>query len=437
MLVPTRKQIKEWRDRWGNPEDINTRKKISGIYEFLDETRTDVKSAMAGIVSYIKKTFNIDPIVGSLFDRPEDPDIGLGLEKIPDLRGFPFYRMDFDYSPILRNIKCDGWYMEGSLWESLDLDNSRFAYSKLDYADMRGCKLNHANFYKAKLRSCNMTTAELRHANFLYTDLSGSDLEASNVAGALFYQSNVISTNFKNVDFLENIYKKANEIGEILSDSEQLLKVCLKSKFISTSFAPRLRYKFYRFFGEKYDFIFYVQRKLPIFNPNFPFSEKNLFHQKKIKVHPIFRKMKITNFEGVSTDHIDWTKNRSLERFIKDQQFLIEFKANHPRLYFWWNLFSKCGQSILRLTFWILFVIFGFAFIYHELDVVNLLQEDKLSGFWAPLYTSVNIFSNLGMGYKEPITKFGSVLIMIETMLGFVALGLLLTVAGSRFARRS
>lgn len=457
MSVPTQKQTEEWRARWGSAHNSDDVQRIRDIVRIIQKTRDDNRIATAELIEYLKNNMNIEPII----------EINRYKEKriVPDLRGF---RLDFipKADRDLKNARMPFWHLESAILESAYLESANLLAVHLESANLFDVHLESANLTVANLQSSFLREAHLKLVILSHANLNSAMLYVAHLESANLYRANLESANFwraclksailkethlESVNLKETHLESADFSGAIVyrkdyvpaeklgyKGNEQLIEKEMKADFSGAFFKPRFRHQLYRFKQKKYRNYFAPRRwKLPKYVAGFPFNSRKPFKIEKTTLPLVFGKLKTANFIGVSTEGIDWSGNRSLERYIKDQQFIYEFKRNHSKLYFWWNLTSKCGQSVPRLAFWIVFMIFGFALIFHNFEVVNLLQQKKLPGFWAPLYTSVNIFSNLGMGIKEPASKIGAVLIMIETMFGFVALGLLLTVAGSRFARRS
>ena len=452
MPVPTEEEKKQWRERWGsedNPDDVE---RIRKIVKIMQKTRDDEKAAGNELIEFLK-----DPKEGLELEPIKEKTSALVEILVPDLRGL---RLDFlpEEERDLKEIQIEYWHLESADLSEAHLESADLSEAHLESADLWHAHLESAYLSEAHLESANLTRthlesaylgrahlesaylswAHLESADLSFAHLQSTNLSSAHLESARLVRAHLEGANFNYAKLYREDLKPAEDIDEKFKDNKQLIQKSLAVDFKEATFKPRFRHQLYRFRPNKYRYMFEPRRlKLPKYVSGFPFNTLKPLKFKRIKLPIFFGKLRITSFISVSTEGVVWSGNRMLERYIKDQQFTYEFKENHPVLYFFWNLTSKCGQSVPRLAFLILSVIFGFALIFHNYNVVNLLERDKLPGFWAPLYTSVNIFSNLGMGIKEPASKIGAVLIMVETMLGFVALGLLLTVAGSRFARRS
>ncbi len=172
-----------------------------------------------------------------------------------------------------------------------------------------------------------------------------------------------------------------------------------------------------------------------------------------------------TNFLGVDTSAVDWSRNPALGRDIRYQQFLAQFYQKKPLwlyrpFYFLWWLTSRWGESIWRWLGWSVALVFLFAAIYtfgSERDGGPLIIErpivtgeyaaggDKLvfgnkvvakPDFYTSLYFSVVTFTTLGFGDVTQNGPVGKLVIVVEVILGYVMLGGLIAIFANTFVRR-
>lgn len=170
-----------------------------------------------------------------------------------------------------------------------------------------------------------------------------------------------------------------------------------------------------------------------------------------------------TDFRDVDTNGVGFSGAMDLERYINDQQYLIRFRYMHKMGYFLWNLLSNCGGSIWRVAFWALLAIVGFAALYGTLPwpnhapslvpdwlimhgpavnpnaygLANAMESSNLPGWAMWFFVSFDIFTNLGIRSTQPLNVVGVFLVFIETILGYVSLGLMISVFANKFARRA
>ena len=98
----------------------------------------------------------------------------------------------------------------------------------------------------------------------------------------------------------------------------------------------------------------------------------------------------------------------------------------------WW-LTSDCGRSFTRWGLLTALVAILFAGVYRFVGVDFGPNETVLS----PLYFSVVTLTTLGYGDVLPTTTAAQVVVMCETITGYVMLGGLLAMFSSTFARRA
>jgi voltage-gated potassium channel Kch len=102
-------------------------------------------------------------------------------------------------------------------------------------------------------------------------------------------------------------------------------------------------------------------------------------------------------------------------------------------LYRIWWITSDCGRSFTRWALWTVLVAALFAGLYALVGVDYGDHETFLS----PLYFSVVTLTTLGFGDVLPASTAGQMLVMIEVVIGYVALGGLLSIFANKMARRA
>jgi hypothetical protein len=149
-----------------------------------------------------------------------------------------------------------------------------------------------------------------------------------------------------------------------------------------------------------------------------------------------------TDFLGVRIDDADTVQAADLKRYVNDQQFLLRFKARHPIGYKLWKWLTGCGDNLWFLAFWSLLVVLAFAVVYSMpwqlVSPDQIIREDFTGPDWVkwPL-VSFDIFTNLGIRTAHPHTTAGAFAVIIETLFGYVSLGLFIAVATNKFVRRA
>ncbi len=137
------------------------------------------------------------------------------------------------------------------------------------------------------------------------------------------------------------------------------------------------------------------------------------------------------------------------KRFVLDQDYLAEFKEDHPLWYRLWWLFADCGRSIGRWALWSAGLAYGFAVLFFHgrnlgwlkfkgpyLDAATQAVGQPWT-FETALYYSVVTFTTLGFGDITPQDDKAAMWVMAEVVVGYIMLGGLISILANKLARRS
>ena len=89
-------------------------------------------------------------------------------------------------------------------------------------------------------------------------------------------------------------------------------------------------------------------------------------------------------FNDIDTTRIIAASNRQFVRDMEDQQFIVQFKAQHKFWYYVWRTTCDCGRSFWRFLFWCIYVAGTFGIIYMmagELWFDNTAEWNALTPF--------------------------------------------------------
>lgn len=122
------------------------------------------------------------------------------------------------------------------------------------------------------------------------------------------------------------------------------------------------------------------------------------------------------------------------DQFVRQSEFIRGCRETLPKWLFWiWKLTCECGRSFKRLLVVCLLVILIFTHAYYwpafyDRPIVAVHHSDVAFSPITELYFSVVTFSTLGFGDVTPCNATGQIVVMIEVLLGYVALGALISV---------
>ena len=311
-------------------------------------------------------------------------------------------------TPYTRNYYIPILYLEGFF--SIDISNSF----------LRFANLRCAYLLKANLEKSDLWCANLQSANLLRANLNSANLSGVNFRGAVLERTSFVDAKFRGA-----IIGSSKTLDE---NEEPQIEL---TEFTNVSFLP---------------------------------SKWKLLKQNRWKdlKRLIFYRWSYTDFANIDIDNSVTKHSGDLYRYVKDQQFLYSFKNNNPVTYWLWRVSSDCGGSILLIAFWAFIVISIFALLYSlpfpysppaiiseglSIDITmtgHAVDPRNLGDYFQSLhplpkwfFVSFDIFTSFGIRGTYPLNTFGLFLVITETILGYVTLGLLISVLTNKFARRS
>ncbi|MEJ2416329.1 MAG: pentapeptide repeat-containing protein [Exilibacterium sp.] len=145
-----------------------------------------------------------------------------------------------------------------------------------------------------------------------------------------------------------------------------------------------------------------------------------------------------TRFRGVRVSTCYGSSR--FRRFAEDQDFIEEFKEAFPLGYYVWLSVTDCGRSLLRVVVWCLILAMLFGVVYYLLgeQTFNVSNRETLRwSLFTTVYYSVVTFTTLGFGDITPRTPLAAGIVMLEVIVGYLMLGILISILATKVARRS
>ncbi|HOW19588.1 MAG TPA: pentapeptide repeat-containing protein [Phycisphaerae bacterium] len=310
------------------------------------------------------------------------------------IREWNHRRKDGEDVPDLSGIDLSGAALAGAMLGGVQLSNADLHAADLNNADLQaavliGANLRCADLHDARLSHASLVAADLRNAN-----LSGADLGSTHLIQACIASARCSQARFHAADLSHADLQGANLTGADLSKATlieaDLTGVSLKSANLDQACVTGVRYD---------------RRRLSC------------------------RGIRVDGCYG----------NAVFRRDVQDEDWIETFRAQSRRhyvLWFLWWLFTDCGRSILRAWLAALVLVMCFGAVYDRFP--ELLNTSRSAGtVWTPYYFSFVTFSTLGFGDVSPGSLVGEVLVTAEVILGYVTLGVLVSILANKVARRS
>ncbi len=287
--------------------------------------------------------------------------------------------------------------------EEVLLEGAPLGSTHLEGANFVNAHLQDAIFGHAHLQGANLSEAHLQDAHLFYARLQGTDLRSAHLEGAHLWNAHLEGAN------LWNAHLEGADLSYAHLERADLTEANLEG--VNLTLAHLEGARLYAANLEKADVYGAVLNR--------------------------------------------WTKCRGIrvatcygsprfKRQAADQDYLDELQSTFrgTLIYYIWLVLADCGRSFLRPLLWSLGIAALFARVFHKLGpgafhVEWLPHETFWESYNTMLYYSVVTFTTLGFGDVVPKTPEAAHWVMFEVILGYIMLGMLISVLANKVARRS
>lgn len=323
-----------------------------------------------------------------------------------------------------------------------DLGRANLSGADLEDADLYGAYLLEANLSGADLGYSNLSGAILSNSN-----LSGADLGRADLSGAYLWEANISGAalnlaNFSNTDVSFIRYRKrllrnrchGARVSECFGDAQ--FRRDVMDQDILDQRISQIRDSAA---SEAYSSRWWLSALVNGIKPLPILAGLVAGLLLKAMIFPVDA---ASLFARLAEGH--YTDILSFWPFVAGGIGVAVFLAGTlGRLFgYWvWSLFDF-GRDWDRVILFAFVMVLAFGGLYAHLDAAHQVAlnwpegDDKI--WFYPWFTALMGFATLGIAdFVTPITNLGAVVIMANVLSGFVTLGLLLSVLGDGFARRS
>lgn len=287
----------------------------------------------------------------------------------------------------LRNLNFSGADLSNTTLERANLSSTVFTNARLDNTDFRGATLHGTDFSKVKGHKTSFAGARARNARF----------NEAYLGECTFAQGD-----FTDADFRDAILSHAQFRKAILTKIDFSGALLFEADFDSAYVG-----------GAIFD--------------NADLREAHLRGMKRYKT---------ASWISVDVRLVDFCGAYRVRRHIYDENYLHEFRNHNAlnRVIFtlWW-LTSDCGRSLVRWTGLVGCTILIFSALYARVDMNYGEYATDLS----PVYYSAVTLTTLGYGALVPASETAQLLVLAESLLGYVALGGFLAIFANKMTRRA
>ena len=307
--------------------------------------------------------------------------------------------------PLLTEADLSEMDLSGVNLSEADLSSAELFESDLSAANLKMTVLTESDLAGATLKRAELYKSDLGEASLIGTDLSDAYLAEANMKDA-----DLRGVSFRGADLTSADLSNANLIGADFTGAKlngaDLTKANLRNANLAATDLSGLEYGSFRSMRGHY----YGIRGLDSCFGN-----------------PLFvRDAKDQDYLDTMESSIALTSSRVLRRW--------------KRFWFWaWGLIDY-GRSLSKTALYafVIAMLFGVVYQLDESLGWGLIEYPSTARSpLSPFYFSIVTYTKLGFGGITPTHWLGEIILVSERILGFVTLGLLLSILASRVARRS
>jgi uncharacterized protein YjbI with pentapeptide repeats len=285
----------------------------------------------------------------------------------------------------------------------------RSAKPKTDI-DLRGINLNEIN-YGTGLSKVNFSYVKLSNANLCYADLSMANLSMANLNGVNLYETDLSNADLKGAKLTDADMKGAKLNSTDLFDAD----------FTNTDLSG-----------------------VDLSDANLCGANFTNSRITKVKWNPKTMRGKYKGLRGLDSSY----GNALFKRAAVDQDYLdtLEDRWKERKgltfLFKLWGLidYGRSIGSVIVIAFTTI-ALFGLTYSIFPgllgLDCVPNTFGCNHHSWFTPFYFSIVTFTTLGFGDITPKILAGELVVSLEVVLGYLVLGLLISVLADKVVRRS
>lgn len=282
----------------------------------------------------------------------------------------------------LRGIDLPEMLFVGAKLHKAEMNNANFSGSGFLGSDMREAELSRAKLMGAEMHGVDLSGADLSFADLSEADLRGAKLNGANLENARLVGAQLCGAT------LDGARMAQADLSDARLEGASILDTDLRATILQGAYVNKVVYD--------------VER-----------VECAGIHASGCYGNPFFK------------------------RDIEDQDWLEHFALRNPRFYTFWKLTSNCGRSLSRVVLFSLGIALFFGGIYAQ-KFWPLIQIGATEDNWfSPFYYSIVTFTTLGYGDITPSCLAGQLVVVAEVIVGYISLGILVSILANKVARRA
>lgn len=346
----------------------------------------------------------------------------------------------------LKNADLRYTNAQGASFVEADLRDVAMWQTNLTSSDMRGCDIRKGNIHlsilesalleEANMEEVNLHGSSLNYSVMIKANLKSANLSASSLEKASLSNANLQGANCKNTNFSQAYLSDAQFKGAVLIgaiwDNAHHLEWCdffdENNKVIGDAKPEYVKEKGWWGARSAYRALknhFHQQGK-------YDGERKAYYNEKKMEKHEAFWECFYGHQPHKEPEQGLW------------EQFFPHLWKKIKDFFSWFGLwifhaFTGFGERWWWTVLWALGVIAFFGFLYWGGGAAGwfkfAFKPEMIPSIFQYFYLSVVTFATLGFGDITPLCWQAQIPVVIEVIMGYVFLGLIITIIARRFGR--
>lgn len=339
----------------------------------------------------------------------------------------PTVKNEKEQELMRKNSELCAVFLEDYCWKHLPLEAKAAYREKIEAWVAEGYSLDGTNLYRVGLQEAFLLKANLQEAVLFEANLQGADLSWANLQEATLGLANLQKANLRGANLQE-----ANLHGANLQDA-RLWEANLQKADLSRANLQKADFSESKLHGcYLHGVLLEDARYLTWQQIEYTGEEKD---KKWLDAQDAYRRLK--NYFHQQGQYQDETQAYYREKLMAQRQAWKEKKLGKWFVLFLLNILAGFGEKLWRTVVSAFATILIFSGIYWLAGKLVTNGGESITKFWHCLYFSVVTFATLGFGDISPaLHSTGTqVAAVIEVILGYVFLGMLITIIARKMGR--
>ncbi len=301
--------------------------------------------------------------------------------------------------------------------------------SQTHYRDLRGFVFSEANLSEA-----DISLANLEMARFQQCDMRGALLAFSRLTGATFHRCNLAGAKMWSADLRGATLARCDIAGDagvtsflnVLYTRNRRYPEGIKRAMLALAQLWIIAFDYILLFLAR---VFGGEGRGSFFTPRW---------RTETQAPSLGLRWRATQVYHTDAAALPTWEAPLFKRYISDEQYLDAVRKTHPTWHWVWGITSDCGRNWILWAFWSQMIAVVFAVVYLMFpSMIAVSGPLPVGNFLTYFYFSIVTFTTLGFGDISAGSSLGSIVVLVQVIIGYIFFGGLVAMLADKLARRA